>query len=461
MQTEGPVDKPVMNTPEDIQLQTEEPVDKPVMATPEDVPLQTQEPVDKPVVATPEKVEPNTQSWRDVVHPWWKALLSILPIFLLTRFLFVLLAYLGSVLFAAADFAATSVSYHDLLANWNRGDVANYITIASNGYTQPEQTLLFPLFPALIRLLAPLFRHSQLTAGFFLSNLASLGVLMVLYRLVEGEFDRDTAKRTVLYIAIFPTAFVFFLAYSESLFLLLALLSFYSMRRGSWWLAGLFGALATLTQFAGVFLFLVFLCEYVRQLGPQIRHAWRESLLAQRIRSLLPASAALLIPLALVLYFSAVATLFGDPFVFIRAQTQHSAGFSSLLLALKTLITQPRLGSVSAHALIDIIALVLFAVLVFFCFYGPERLAKSQWTFGVFGILLLLSALLFSGNAGQDTSLYEPLALMPRLVVSIFPGFIVLARFGKRAEFHLGYLLLALPMLTFFVLQFLTGRWLI
>lgn len=419
--------------------------------------MQTEE----PAVATPEDAEPKTQSWCDMVQPWWKTMLSILPIFLLTRFIFVFLGYIGGVLFTAADFAATSVSYHDLLANWNRGDVTNYLTLVSNGYTRSEQTLLFPLFPTLIRILAPLFRHSQLTAGFFLSNLAFLGVLMVLYRLVEIEFDRDTAQRATFYIAIFPTAFIFFIAYSESLFLLFALLSFYTMRRGSWWFAGLFGALATLTQFAGLFLFVVFLCEYIRQTGPQIRQTWKDHTLQQRIRLILPVLAALLIPLALVLYFVALRTLFGDQFIFIRTQTQVSGGFSALVIALKTLIAQPHFSVVVVHTLLDLTAFLLFLLLMILCFYGPERLMKGQWTFAVFGVLLLFSALLFSGSALQNSALSEPLALMPRLVVSIFPGFILLARFGRRAWFHQGYLLLALPILAFFVLQFITGHWLI
>ena len=412
-------------------------------------------------VVTPEDAPLNTQSWRDIVQPWWKAMLSILPIFLLTRFLFVFLGYIGGVLFTAADFAATSVSYHDLLANWNRGDVTNYLTLATSGYTQSAQTLLFPLFPTLIRTLAPLFRQSQLTDGFFLSNLAFFGVLIVLYRLVEIEFDHETAKRATLYITIFPTAFVFFIAYSESLFLFFALLSFYTMRRSSWWLAGLFGALATLTQFAGLFLFVVFLCEYARQMGPQIRQTWKAHTVLQRVRLILPALATLFIPLALVLYFTALHTLFGNSFIFIRTQAQASAGFSTLGIALKTLVAQPHFSLIVVHTLLELTTFFLFLLLMILCFYGPEHLAKGQWTFAVFGVLLLFSALLFSGSALQNSSLSEPLALMPRLVVSIFPGFILLARFGRRAWFHQSYLLLALPMLAFFVLQFITGHWLV
>ena len=364
MQTEEPVEEPMVATPEDAKPQTEQSVDEPVVVTPEDAPQQTEE----PTMVTPEEVQLSTQSWRDVVQPWWKILLAILPIFLLTRFIFVFLAYIGGVLFTAADFAATSVSYHDLLANWNRGDVTTYLMLAVSGYTQPEQTLLFPLFPTLIRTLAPLFRQSQLSAGFFISNLAFLGVLMILYQLVEIEFDRDTARRATLYIAIFPTAFVFFIAYSESLFLFFALVSFYSMRQGSWWLAGLFGALATLTQFVGLFLFVVFLCEYVRQVGPQIRDAWQEDGPQQRIRPMLPALAALLIPFVLVLYFSALRTLYGDPFVFIRTQRQYSAGFLGLFQALKSLASQPHFSVIVAHTLLDLTAFLLFALLMILCF---------------------------------------------------------------------------------------------
>ncbi|GAC1649563.1 MAG: hypothetical protein NVS4B12_18710 [Ktedonobacteraceae bacterium] len=419
--------------------------------------MQTQE----PTVTMPEDVKPDVQSWRDILQPWRKATVSVLPTFLLTRCIFLLLAYFGGVLFTVSDFSSIPVSYHDLLANWNRGDVTSYLAIATDGYTKPDSTVFFPLYPTLIRLLAPLFRHSMLTTGFFLSNLAFLGILIVLYRLVETEFDRDTAKRATLYLAIFPTAFVFFVAYSESLFLFFVLLAFYTMRRSLWWLAGLFGVLATLTQFAGIFLFVAFLCEYVRQMGPQIRQAWHTQSPVQCVRSMGSGLAGLLIPLALALYFSALHSIFNDPFVFIHAQAQHSAGVGAPFLALNAIVSQPHFSFIVSHALFELTALVLFGALMLLCFFGPERLAKSQWTFAVFGILLLFYASLFSGASGASGVLNEPLAFIPRLVVSIFPGFIILARLGRHAWFHQSYLLLALPLLAFFVLQFLTGHWLI
>jgi hypothetical protein len=48
---------------------------------------------------------------------------------------------------------------------------------------------------------------------------------------------------------------------------------------------------------------------------------------------------------------------------------------------------------------------------------------------------------------------------MQRYVLEIFACFIILARLGRRPWFHQAYLLIALPMLTFLTLQFLTGHW--
>ena len=419
--------------------------------------MQTQE----PVLETPDNVEPVAPTWHTLLLPWWRAVVAVLPVFLFTRLLFVLLGYFGGVLFTTANFSPTPVSYHNLLAGWNQGDEASYIALATDGYTKAQQVLFFPLYPTLMRLFAPLLRHSMLASGFFLSNSAFLGALIVAYRLVEDEFDRDTAKRTVLYLAIFPTAFFFFVAYSESLFLLLALLSVYAVRRGAWWLAGLFGALATLTRFEGVFLFVVFGYEFVRQMTPSIRQAWGEKSLLKRF---VPASyglAGLLILLGLFVYISALNSLFHDPFAVFHAQ--QGAGLAAPwvgpLRAVNTLFRQPRTSFAAVHTLLDFIALALFIMLLVLCFFGPERFARSQWVLALFGTLLLFYALLFPASPMAHGGAYDPLASMQRLVLSIFPAFILLGRLGRRAWFHQGYLLLALPLLAFFVLQFITGHW--
>src|SRR5256884_319567 len=151
-----------------------------------------------------------------------------------------------------------------LLKSWDRWDSAYFVEIATKGYDAPYRTAFFPLFLLLERALAFL-TYDPFVAGLIIANLAGLGMLTVLYRLVARDFDALLAYRTVLYFSVFPTAFFFAAAYNESLFLFLALLSFYYVRRGNWWLAGLFGFLSSLTRSTGLFLLVPFFYEYLRQ----------------------------------------------------------------------------------------------------------------------------------------------------------------------------------------------------
>src|SRR5271167_624070 len=43
--------------------------------------------------------------WRSMLEPWWNATLAVLPIFIGTRLLFVLLTYFGVVLFTVANYS--------------------------------------------------------------------------------------------------------------------------------------------------------------------------------------------------------------------------------------------------------------------------------------------------------------------------------------------------------------------
>ncbi|MFL5655261.1 MAG: hypothetical protein ACJ8CB_13935, partial [Ktedonobacteraceae bacterium] len=77
----------------------------------------------------------------------------------------------------------------------------------------------------------------------------------------------------------------------------------------------------------------------------------------------------------------------------------------------------------------------------------------NQWSMLLFGAMALALPLLYPGTA------YNPMPSMERYVLEIFPGFILLARLGRRSWFYQAYLMLSLPLLAFFTLQFLTGHW--
>ena len=398
--------------------------------------------------------------WRKLIDPWWEATRSILPIFLATRFLFLILTYCGVVLFTLPNYSNDALPGVALFYSWYRWDAIRYATIAANGYISLEYAAFFPFYPFLEYLVSIPLLHDVYLAGILISNLAFIATLVVLYRFVEIEFDSDTAKRATLYLAIFPSAFFFFAAYNESLFLLLMLLSFYSLRRNFWWRAGIFGGLATLTRSAGLILLPLFIYEFARHMWPptqELRQAWQNKQYRYILRKLSDLSAALLIPFGLGIYVFYLQLRFDDPLAFFHAQAQWRQGPSPPWYAFVVIIQKMTVISpytfTSTHNIIDLAAFLLFAMLLIFCFVGPERFTVSQWSLPLFGLLALLYPLFFPGL------FYTPLASMERFVLELFPGFILLARLGRRPWFHQWYLILSVPLLAFLLLQFVTDHW--
>lgn len=399
-------------------------------------------------------------AWQTFLLPWKDAARAVTPAFLLTRLVFLLLSYFGGVLFFVSNYYPGHRSFHDVLYAWNRWDAARFTTIATRGYISPDYTAFFPLFPALTRALSTVTHLDALLSGMIISNIAYFLTLMVLFRFVETEFDRETAGRTVLYLSIFPTAMFFFAAYNESLFLCFLLLSFYALRRGHWWLGGLAGCLAMLTRSISIFLVLIFLWEFARQRWPELQQARRQHDTRALLRQFASLPAILLIPLGLVIYAFSLQQRFHDPLAFMHAQVYWRKGLSFPWVAplgvIRDMLRTHPLNFSVAHSLIDLTALILFLVLIVLCVWGPEHFSRGQWSLVLFGALALLYAVLFPGLTGAH---FDRLASTQRFVLEIFPGFILLARLGRRPWFHQSYLLLALPMLAFFVIQFITGHW--
>lgn len=159
--------------------------------------------------------------------------------------------------------------WHNLVTAWERFDALWFLRIATAGYVDGDgSAVFFPLFPLLIRGLSPILGGHPLAAAFLVSHAAAFGSMVALYFLTAGEFDERTARRAVLYLALFPTSFFLLAPYSESLFLLLVLASLWAARRRWWWAAGLAGAGASATRNLGVLLVVPLAVEAV--------HQWRE-----------------------------------------------------------------------------------------------------------------------------------------------------------------------------------------
>ena len=157
-----------------------------------------------------------------------------------------------------------------LLGPWQRFDTQHYLRIARNGYAAEADSVFPPLYPLAIRAVGGLMGGSptaNLAAAIVLSNLACLGLLILLHRVVTAELGPEYATRTLIYFVLFPTGFFLFAAYSESIFLLLALGSLWAARNGRFWLAGVLGFLAALTRLTGWILVVPLVYELWRQRG--------------------------------------------------------------------------------------------------------------------------------------------------------------------------------------------------
>jgi Gpi18-like mannosyltransferase len=390
---------------------------------------------------------------------WYTAFKGVLPVYIAVHLAFVVATYF-SFLFIFPDSSTYAQPLHSLWQLWSRKDTGHYIWIATHGYTQAWRTAFFPLYPLLERYLMAL-THNPFTAGLLISNLAGLVLLTVLYRLVLEDFDREQAYRTILYLSVFPTAFFFASAYNESLFLCLSLLSFYHMRHGHWWLAGLFGFLASLTRSAGLLLILPFCYEYLRQHNDNTRTSF------QRVKKILYILKAIrfdvlggiLIPAGLVLFALYCYIQFHDPLSFSHAQTiwhrQLQPPWYGIVSSINVII-QSR-GLISFPAIRNVFELgsdLFICALLILSFVGPWRFPRNLRAYSLYAAIFFLFQQLY------PVSNIFPLGSLPRFMLELFPAFIVLAGVGKNQSFHVTYLMVSCSMLFLLLVVFLTGTWL-
>lgn len=138
-----------------------------------------------------------------------------------------------------------------LLGLWQRFDANWYVSLAEHGYGQiPGDDHFPPLFPLLIRVTQPIFGNAFL-AGLFVSHIATLLVLKLLYDVFVAWGPTSVGARGTLLFVLYPTFFFFLSAYSEPVFLVVALLAFQAMHRRQWAWAGFWIFCAINTRLQG------------------------------------------------------------------------------------------------------------------------------------------------------------------------------------------------------------------
>ncbi len=146
--------------------------------------------------------------------------------------------------------------FSNVVSPWHRYDTAWYVKVAIQGYRADDPAIAFPpLYPLLIRMTAPLLGGNYVLAALVISNIACLIAFILLFKLIEQEFkDFGLARRTLVILAAFPTAFYLVAGYTEPIYLALTLGAFLAAFKRQWWLAGLLAALGALTRLQGAIL---------------------------------------------------------------------------------------------------------------------------------------------------------------------------------------------------------------
>jgi hypothetical protein len=142
------------------------------------------------------------------------------------------------------------------LAPWQRWDANWFVKILNYGYKSVDGAAQFhPLFLLLAKGLS-LLGLNPLLSLLAVSSLSGLGFLLIFEKLARLDSDQEQARLSTIFLLFFPVSIVLFAPYTEGTFLLFAALCLYWSRKRFWWLAGLSGALASLTRQQGILLFI-------------------------------------------------------------------------------------------------------------------------------------------------------------------------------------------------------------
>ncbi len=155
------------------------------------------------------------------------------------------------------------------------GDAPHYLSIATEGYQSTGEKanliVFYPFYPLLIALFTLVTRNAALS-GILLSQVCYCAASVVLFRLLAKDHDERAAWQGTLLMALYPFGIFTMGVFTESLFLLLTLLTLYAIRERRYGAAGAFGFLAAFTRTQGMLLLAPALYEWI--VSRKSRRGW-------------------------------------------------------------------------------------------------------------------------------------------------------------------------------------------
>lgn len=299
------------------------------------------------------------------------------------------------------------------LANWDGG---HFLTIAKFGYQEKYLYAFFPLYPVTINLVSKI-TGDYLIAALLISIVSAFLTIQILYRLILLDFGKILAEKTIIFLLIFPTSFFLITAYSESLFLLLVVSSFYFFRKEKLFWATLFAGFASGTRLAGLAVSLAIIFQIITTSGINKKN---------RI--------ILLTPMGFIIYCIYLFNATGDPFYFLYSETSNWQRSLSIpgLSFWQTLKNQN------------------YIELVFGIFGLGMVLRSFRFLPAVYSVYGLFSILLPVATSS--------LVSIPRFILPIFPIFILLSML-KNPKVIFFAQLISILFLSAFGILFINGFW--
>lgn len=365
-----------------------------------------------------------------------KEIWEIIGLFIIWRLALYFVAFFGS-----GRFPINSIFYDDTTFNlykaWANWDGVHYLSIAGSGYLANLKTMVFfPGYPLLVKLTSFLFRDLFFSA-YLVSHLAAIGSLIMLYKLVMLLFSKEIAQRAVFYFLIFPSSFYLVAAYSESTFILFAILSFYFSLKKRWFLASVFGFGVSITRVIGVVILIPLILEYLSQINFSPKKIKANFLWL------------LLIPLGALFYMLYLQRIAGDPFYFLALQkvVRSIDPLNPIVTMINyfNLIKDSLLKGDTHFTTLIILDFFLTGIVLIFSWFIFKKIRPSL---GVYTFLMILIPTLTGSLAANQ-----------RYALAAFPVFILLAIFAKNNLVNLSLTIIFLMLLAVSMTLFINGYW--
>ena len=302
----------------------------------------------------------------------------------------------------------------EVLSTW---DGQHYGKIAQRGHSvvgvDQRELAFFPMLPLLARALGG--TNGAVLAGILLNQLSLLASMILLSTYASGRGAARYEKAGPIWnqpgfwLLVSPVGFFFLAFYAESLFLLTILVAFLAYRRQGFLTATVSGLASGLIRPTAICVPALFVLDLFRKRKP-----WPGVLLT------LCCVAAPLV--GLLLYFSYVGYLLGDPLAYIRVQRLYFSHLGAAQISIPFAADWRELRAIAhylergAYPPLDLPASILSTavIIALICIYW-RKLDPRLLFYSVASLIFIHSA-----TAGASSARYE---------LMIFPAFVLAAKF--------------------------------